>query len=397
MDSRVGVVVFFDLVGYSRSDIPAQQQLGQGFMQALRAMLIELYPGMTPQRSADCPYLILPTGDGAAIVLWQAAPTHPRVELTGIWLGGRMLTWAQQQRPAIGIRCGLNAGLLEFVDDPYGDRNVCGMAINDAQRIMDAAQEGQMLVHADQVGRRLYSAEADQLPTLRYHLHTDVHEILVKHGKTLHVQSITGTFRGSGPDQPFGKAEEPASKWHLQITPPHTEFNAYGIAIKRPFPEMLVERQRLAFVGATNDQLPTVFQAALTAHPEKRWQRITCFFLADDALQWIRSDGRAQDVLIAAKHQAREALEQVLRERVYEFECREYRWPYFFGAFFDWEEPGGKIHVSPYIWGLNVRECPGLDYEWLTHKPTDAYMYYRRGLEALTREPWSQPLTARAR
>lgn len=72
MESQVGVV-FFDPAGYSKSEIPVQAQLGNSFMAALKDTVVALYPDTLPTRSRECPYLILPTGDGAAIVLWRQA------------------------------------------------------------------------------------------------------------------------------------------------------------------------------------------------------------------------------------------------------------------------------------------------------------------------------------
>lgn len=389
MDSKIGVVVFFDLAGYSQSEIPVQAQLGNAFMTTLRDTVVTLYPDTPPIRSAGCPYLILPTGDGAAVVLWNQAPTHPRVEFTAVWLGGQLLAWAQSHTPPIGLRCGINAGPLEFVTDPYGTINVCGTPINEAQRIMDAAQDGQLLVHAEHFAARLYSAEERLHADFHYRLHAEQHEILVKHGKILRVQTITGAFRGANGEQAFGQAGEPANKWYLQIDPPRTQHDAYGIEIKQPFKEMLLDSTQMAFVGATHDQLPAVFQDALATHPGKRWRRVAFFFLTDEALQSIQSDGRAYDDLVKAKRGAREALAGLLCERVRSLEFREYRFPFFFAAFLDWEAPGGRIHVSPYVWGFNVRECPGLDYRWVTRQPTQAYQAYCRGLEQLSREAWS--------
>lgn len=390
MESQVGVVVFFDLAGYSKSEIPVQAQLGNSFMAALKDTVVALYPDTPPTRSHECPYLILPTGDGAAIVLWRPAHTHPRVEFTAIWLGGTMLAWAKSRaQPPVGLRCGINAGPLEFVTDPYGTINVCGAPVNEAQRIMDAAQDGQLLVHADNFAVRLYSAEEESRADFRYKLHAEKHEILVKHGKLLQVQSITGSFHHENGNDEFGLAGEPASKWYLQIDPPRTESDDYGIEIKKPFKEMLLESEKMAFVGATHDQLPAAFQEALETTPGKRWLRATFFFLEDDTLRWIQSDGRSHADLVIAKGQAREALGRLLRGQVRELEFREYRFPFFFASFLDWEAPGGRIHVSPYVWGLNVRECPGLDYRWMTRKPAKPYQDYWRGLAQLSRDAWS--------
>lgn len=392
MAARVGAVVFFDLVGYSHNPAPVMAELGNGFMQAVKDATAALYPGVIPRRHETCPYLILPSGDGAAVILWETAAGHPRLEVSAIVLGGTLLRWAHDQQPEVGLRCGINAGQLDTVTDPYGDFNVCGAPINDAQRIMDAAVGGQMLVHAEQVASRLYPADEHALADMHYHLDPTRHDILAKHERILPVQSITGVFRGRGPDRPFGVAGPPATKWHLQMSPSRVEYNEYGVAIKRPFAEMLMPRRQLAFVGATHDQLPQTLRQAIATNRDQRWRRMLFFFLEDAALASINSNGRSQAELVAAKRQARTELEQLLQGRVAEpVVFREYQHPFFFGAFFDWEAPGGKIYVSPYIWGLNVRECPGLDYEWLTQQPTEPYMYYRRGLEELQRDTWSRP------
>lgn len=393
METPVGVVVFFDLAGYSKTEIPRQVQLGSSFMGELADAMAKLYPDHRPERTRQCPYLILPTGDGAAVVLWRQSPDHPRPEYTGLWLGGRMLTWARDEE--VGLRCGIHMGPLEFVTDPYGSLNVCGAAINEAQRIMDAAREGQLLVHADSVAPRLYSVEEKSREDFHYRLRQERHEVLVKHGRILPVMSVTGVLRGNGEDRPFGEEGEPAEKWFLQIEPATTEIDDYGIPIKKPFKEMLLQSRHMAFVGATHDQIPDVFKEVLAGKLDQRWPRVAFFFLEDDALRWIRSDAggrrRSHDETVAAKKKARQELEHLLRDRVRDLEFRAYRFPYFFASFLDWEAPGGRIHVSPYVWGLNVRECPGLDYRWSTPKPPRPYSDYRRGLDELWQDKWSRP------
>jgi hypothetical protein len=38
---------------------------------------------------------------------------------------------------------------------------------------------------------------------------------------------------------------------------------------------------------------------------------------------------------------------------------------YFGGSFFDWQRKGGRIHLSPYVWGVPATNCPGYDMAWL--------------------------------
>ena len=59
--------------------------------------------------------------------------------------------------------------------------------------------------------------------------------------------------------------------------------------------------------------------------------------------------------------------------------------PYLGGSFLNWQYPGGKIHVSPYIWNQQPRNCPGFDIEWLGNRPIVTYQQYIKGLDYLDR------------
>ena len=59
--------------------------------------------------------------------------------------------------------------------------------------------------------------------------------------------------------------------------------------------------------------------------------------------------------------------------------------PYLGASFIDWERPGGKIHVSPYIWNVAAPDCPGYDMIWIGNKPSAIYETYVEGLRYLNR------------
>ena len=56
----------------------------------------------------------------------------------------------------------------------------------------------------------------------------------------------------------------------------------------------------------------------------------------------------------------------------------------FFGAsFLDWNEPGGFIHLSPYVWGVEAAQSPGFNIVWAGRKPLPLYHTYVSGLMEL--------------
>lgn len=122
----VSTVLFFDIVGYSTMGVGQQVQLKQAFNAALLSALESVH-------AAD--RVVTDTGDGAAITI----PTDPE----------RALFVAISLFDNIGdirVRGGVNLGPVTLVTDINGRPNVIGDGINVAQRIMDFAKEGELLV-----------------------------------------------------------------------------------------------------------------------------------------------------------------------------------------------------------------------------------------------------------
>ena len=305
-DELHATIVFLDLEGYSKSSDVHQRRLTSDFMSTLRNLLSFAY-GYIPSRENIDNYVILPTGDGAAVIVIKPPKreikatatsrdsksysydnsddgSHCRhndncgengecatqrssngensecsirnndndapsrgikceycscqslrtTEETALWIGSTLLLWASQRQ--IGLRVGLNSGELSIVEDPYGDPNVCGDAINMAARIMDTALPGQILASASTVvpnlnsllesdrlelegSSKVYAGGVDELdsgrdygkmnsgdnmrrrkkdcsrcPRVKCVISQAPSEVVVKHGVTTNVQSITCTL-----------------------------------------------------------------------------------------------------------------------------------------------------------------------------------------------------------
>jgi hypothetical protein len=96
------------------------------------------------------------------------------------------------------------------------------------------------------------------------------------------------------------------------------------------------------------------------------------------------SDGRsAAAELAGARAQALAALAPLLRDCADEWALYEYDQPFLFASYWSADAPGGRIHVSPQVWGQDRRRCPGIDYVWQSSLPGAAYQTYWRGLTSL--------------
>jgi class 3 adenylate cyclase len=124
-------VMFLDIVGYSKCTGSEQQKMKQTFNEVLARALEDI-----PPRD----FIVLDTGDGAAIAFLG----NPEDALAvAIAIRGSISSLSAQALPA---RMGINLGPVKLVWDINGQLNFIGDGINVAQRVMNFAQPGQLLV-----------------------------------------------------------------------------------------------------------------------------------------------------------------------------------------------------------------------------------------------------------
>ena len=315
-------ILFVDLEGYSRTTNLTQRHITRAFMTTLSNLLTFCY-GKLPSRMNVEDYVILPTGDGAAVVVFRPPlrrmldrnvnggddletasavvaqdsnsssflPTLSQssissssrrdfglhcsscsqislqtTEETALWLGSSLLLWSDSMQ--IGLRVGLYSGELSIVEDPYGDPNVCGDAINMAARIMDTALPGQILASAGTVVKRLQQSHDNNIskscecvcskcPHMRYEIASQPSEVVVKHGVTTNVHSITVDL--------YQLPQESA--------PPSTEDDRLGQKVASDekddvLDSGLVKRTRSMSFG--NEQIPVHPLAEIKRNPKKQ-------------------------------------------------------------------------------------------------------------------------------
>jgi class 3 adenylate cyclase len=122
----VSSVLFLDIVGYSTMGTGKQIELKQKFNAALLAALASLDASER---------VVVDTGDGAAITILGDPERALFVAIAIFDNIGDMR-----------VRGGVNLGPISLTNDINGQRNVIGDGINVAQRIMDFAKEGELLV-----------------------------------------------------------------------------------------------------------------------------------------------------------------------------------------------------------------------------------------------------------
>jgi hypothetical protein len=127
--------------------------------------------------------IILPSGDGMAIG-FLSKPEIP-LELS-IQLHRKLRTHNQEKSPeeAIGVRIGLNSGLVFTVTDLNNVQNIWGPGIILARRVMDAGDNGHILI-AEKLAEDLISLKDEYRQTIKLISST----YRVKHGQKIKLYS----------------------------------------------------------------------------------------------------------------------------------------------------------------------------------------------------------------
>ena len=166
---EIGHVLFMDVVGYSKLLINEQRELQQQLSQIVRS---------TEQfRSAESAGKLvrLPVGDGMALVFFNSpeAPVKCALEISK----------ALKDCPSLQLRMGVHSGPINEVRDVNDRTNIAGAGINIAQRVMDCADGGHILLS------KRVAEDLVQAGHWRPLLH-DLGECPVKHGVSISVVNL---------------------------------------------------------------------------------------------------------------------------------------------------------------------------------------------------------------
>src|SRR5260370_14034429 len=166
---EIAHVLFIDIVGYSKLSINEQLTAIDELTQAVRAS------EQVQNAEAAARLIKIAAGDGMALVFYKS-PEEPLEYALEI-------SRALKGHPKIQLRMGVHSGPVSGVIDVNGQANLAGAGLNMAQRVMDCADAGHILVSkrvADDLG---------EYEHWRPLLH-DLGECEVKHGMRVSIVNL---------------------------------------------------------------------------------------------------------------------------------------------------------------------------------------------------------------
>ncbi|HEX4638904.1 MAG TPA: tetratricopeptide repeat protein [Chthoniobacterales bacterium] len=251
---EIGHVLFMDVVGYSKLSIDQQRLLQERLNEIVRST--ECF------RSAEANGRLvrLPVGDGMALVFLDSpeAPLRCAMEIQRALKG----------QPDIQLRMGINSGPINQVRDVNDRTNIAGAGINMAQRVMDCADAGHILLS------KRTAEDLAQSDRWQPHLH-DLGQCEVKHQVKIDIFNYYDGEIGNAqtPQKLSGRAAAKPwrRKWWIAAVAILTVFLALLIYQKRfasravhdksiavlPFVNMSADPQNAFFADGIQDDILT--------------------------------------------------------------------------------------------------------------------------------------------
>jgi TolB-like protein/Tfp pilus assembly protein PilF/class 3 adenylate cyclase len=225
---EIGHVLFIDIVGYSKLLITEQshqiQKLGEIICATEQSCLAE----------AAGKLLRLPTGDGAALV-FRSSPEAAVLCALEVAEG-------LKDCPELQVRMGIHSGPVNEITDLNKQANIAGAGINMAQRVMDCADAGHILL-----SKRI-ADDLEQYPQWRSILH-ELGECEVKHGTRVHAVNLY-TDKVGNPERPWRFREQ------TRDTAPESEPPRKSIAVL-PFENLSEDKANAYFADGIQEEILT--------------------------------------------------------------------------------------------------------------------------------------------
>ena len=186
---EIAHVLFADIVGYSKLLSDEQRELF--------ALLNDIVRNTSQFRAAEAAGKLvrLSTGDGMVLVFFTSVDMPVRC--------AQEISRRLREHPELKLRMGINSGPVDQVSDVNDQRNITGVGINMAQRVMDCGDADHILLS------RRVADDLAQYHEWKPYLH-DLGRVEVKHGLKLEVVNFYNQEAGNS--QLPGKLKSAARK-----------------------------------------------------------------------------------------------------------------------------------------------------------------------------------------
>jgi adenylate cyclase len=229
---EIAHVLFIDIVGYTKLLINEQLE----HLEKLREIARGTETFRAAQRKGKL--MRLPTGDGGALVF----RTNPEAAVNCAIEIAREL----KKHPAMRVRMGIHSGPVKEVTDLSEQGNIAGAGVNIAQRVMDCADAGHILLS------KRVADDLEQYAQWRPLLH-DLGSCEVKHGVSLNLFNLYSDEFGN-PECPKRAARGAKGERKIDIVAPAVSKKSIAVL---PFENLSEDKANVYFADGIQEEILT--------------------------------------------------------------------------------------------------------------------------------------------
>lgn len=369
------IVVYLDLVGYSKNNDPIQVNLFKKFQKEIHHILYE--------EILDESCVLIPTGDGIIVGI-----ENKRIDISYLRsfdLVTGIIRWTKSN--SCNVRCSIHVGDVNILKDINRMKNIVGNTINDASRILSGSNDGGIIIsklffETFLVSKDYKFGKKIQINDSWHYVISDEDTVIDKHSKEHNVYNIVLYEK----DIAYGSLEKILTKYSANIY--STEYPKKK-NLTESFFAKVESAVELDFIGIYNPSLPHILEKLDFSVP--RHVNITILYASDkltssleeffgsstENLDWKRKAESLQNIV---EWHSKNKHKESIQLKIFEYD----RILPFGASMVDKGiQNKGFIHVSNYFPKVLPALTPYIEVEWKTNNMPPLFSFYSRYLKSL--------------
>ena len=361
------IIIYLDLVGYSKNNEPIQISLFKKFQKQIHHIL---YDEIIHDKC-----ILIPTGDGMIIGLEDNMANSFVLSLE---LVTEMIDWTKNNN--VEIRSAIHVGEVNVLTDINRNKNIVGNTINDAARMLSGADNGSVIISKTFYNK--YLRIADFALGVKYDINEVLSYILVdedsvidKHSFEHFVYNIL-IYKN---DVQYGLESKILNKFFTNI---YSKDYPKKDNLNNRFLKKVKSCESLTLFGIYHPSTPHILSnIEVNQH---RTVEINIYYASDALKDTIENffgssscnlnfDNKNQSILNVRKWYSEHKYSENIKLNLFEYNSF---YPFGFSMIDNGIMGKGFIHMSNYIPLVTPAETPYIEVEWKTKSMPPIYRFY---------------------
>ncbi len=361
------IIIYLDLVGYSKNNEPIQISLFKKFQKQIHHIL---YDEIIHNKS-----ILIPTGDGMIIGLEDNMTDSYTLSLE---LVTDIIDWTKKND--VEIRSAIHVGEVNVLTDINRNKNIVGNTINDASRMLSGADDGSIIISKTFYNKYLRKGEVTignkyDIDDIFSYILVDEDNVIDKHSFEHFVYNVL-IYKN---DIEYGIGSKILNKFFTSI---YSKDYPKKDNLQKRFINKVKSSESLTLFGLYHPSTPMILQNIEIN--EFRNIEINIYYAGDNLKDTIEDFFSSSTDKLDFTNKERSQFEVLkwFQEHPYSkniklkiFEYNKF-YPFGFSMIDNGIKGKGFIHMSNYVPNVVPEDTPYIEVEWKTNSMPPIYKFY---------------------